>query len=307
MERILSIVVDEPMFQNANQVGKLLKLQFGLTQKQISRLKFQEYGILKNGMKCRVSDPVYIGDEIRICIEETHTDSAHIRAKKGDLHILYEDADLLIVNKPAGIVTHPQGMHFEDTLVNWIQDYFQQKEETHCIRPVGRLDKETSGIMIFAKNRISAAVLQEQREAGIFQKSYLACVHGAMEVSDEEHIICKNIGEDKENPLKRAIDPQGKFARTHYCVEKAGKDWALVKVWLDTGRTHQIRVHMASIGHPLIGDTLYQEKLWTKGIERAALHAFSVSLKHPMTGESIEIEQPLPEDIRQVLGSCSIS
>lgn len=174
MERVLSIVVDEQMLSSVALVGQLLKQQCGLTQKQISRLKFQENGILKNGVKCRVTEPIHIGDVIRICIEETHTDSAHIRGRKGDLHILYEDADLLVVNKTAGVVTHPQGGHYEDTLVNWVQEYFQQKGETNCIRPVGRLDKETSGIVVFAKNRIAAARLQEQRDQGIFQKWYTA-------------------------------------------------------------------------------------------------------------------------------------
>ncbi len=302
MERVLSIVVDEQMFQNANQVGQLLKQQLGLTQKQISRLKFQQRGILKNGIKCRVTDAIHIGDEIRICIEETHTDSAHIQGKKGNLKILYEDSDLLIVNKPAGIVTHPQGIHFEDTLVNWVQDYFLQKKEVNCIRPVGRLDKETSGIVVFAKNRVAAADLQRQREQGIFEKRYIAYVLGAMDVSNQEHIIYKNIGNDKWNSLKMMIDSQGKYARTHYCVKQSFRDWSVVELWLDTGRTHQIRVHMASIGHPLLGDQLYleEDKKTLHGIQRAALHAWKVCLRQPLTGERIEVEAPIPTDMSDI-------
>ena len=305
MERVLSIVVEEQMAESVSQVGQLLKQQCGLTQKQISRLKFQENGILKNGAKCRVTEPIHIGDVIRICIEETHTDSAHIRGKKGDLHILYEDSDLLVVNKPAGVVTHPQGGHYEDTLVNWVQEYFLQKGETNCIRPVGRLDKETSGIVVFAKNRIAAARLQEQRDQGIFQKWYTAYVHGAMETSDNEYLICKNIGKDKDNPLKMVIDDQGKFARTHYRVMWSCKDWSIVEVWLDTGRMHQIRVHMAALGHSLLGDSLYEEcglegqRMYGR-MQRAALHAGKIYLTHPITGEEMEFEVPVPEDMEKI-------
>ena len=305
MERVLSIVVDENMAVSVSQVGQLLKQQCGLTQKQISRLKFQENGILKNGTKCRVTEPIHIGDVIRICIEETHTNSAHIRGRKGNLQILYEDSDLLIVNKPAGVVTHPQGGHFEDTLVNWVQEYFLQKGEVNCIRPVGRLDKETSGIVVFAKNRIAAARLQEQRDQGLFQKWYTAYVHGAMDVTGDEYVICKNIGRDKEHPMKMMIDLDGKFSRTHYRAIWSSDDWSIVELWLDTGRTHQIRVHMASLGHSLLGDQLYEEsgleehRMYGR-MQRAALHAGRICLKHPITGQKLEFEAPMPEDMESI-------
>lgn len=296
----MSIVVDSQMLQTASQVGQLVKQQCGLTQKQISRLKFQENGIIKNGMKCRVTEPIHIGDVIRICIEETRTDSAHIQGTAGDLDILYEDLDLLIVNKPAGMVTHPQGMHYQDTLVNRVQSYFQKKGENYCIRPVGRLDKETSGIVVFAKNRVAASNLQWQREQGIFQKRYLAYVRGQMEVSEQIHTICRNIGVDPQDSRKMIVDERGKYACTHYRVVDSWNQCSMIELWLETGRTHQIRVHMASCGYPLLGDQLYgmngQEKFY-----RAALHAEKVKLKHPVTGKWLEVKAELPEDMKQVM------
>ena len=211
----------------------------------------------------------------------------------------------MIVNKPAGVVTHPQGGHFEDTLVNWVQEYFLQKGEVNCIRPVGRLDKETSGIVVFAKNRIAAARLQEQRDQGLFQKWYTAYVHGAMDVTGDEYVICKNIGRDKEHPMKMMIDLDGKFSRTHYRAIWSSDDWSIVELWLDTGRTHQIRVHMASLGHSLLGDQLYEEsgleehRMYGR-MQRAALHAGRICLKHPITGQKLEFEAPMPEDMESI-------
>lgn len=292
----LQVVQDESM-SGPITVEQVLKKQVMLTKRQISRAKFSPDGILKNGMRCRVTERVNYGDSIRICVEAEEETSSHIEENHADIHVLYEDVDILLVNKPAGLVTHPQGMHYNDTLVNRTAAYFRNKGEEHCIRPVGRLDKDTSGIVVIAKNRLAASRLQKQREQKIFRKTYLAVVCGELPEDGLIHRIEEPIGPDPHDRLKMKITPDGKNAVTCYQVLQSQKDKSMVSLTLDTGRTHQIRVHMAGIGHPLWGDPLYgkdagQENRSTgeNPESRACLHAWKVKLRQPLTGEMLEFE-----------------
>lgn len=186
-----------------------------------------------------------------------------------ELAIIYEDQDILAINKPAGIVTHPSGSHYSDSLANQVASYFRSKGEPTKVRSIGRLDKETSGILLFARNQTAAARLQNQREEGISEKTYLAAVSGFMPVDEDGafHRISVPLAPDPDNRLKMVVSTDGtlpgsKHAETLYSVLKStGPDAAapasLVMLRLKTGRTHQIRVHMASLGHPLLGDSLY--------------------------------------------------
>lgn len=297
MERILSVLADETMEKNGMTVEKILRQEFGLSKKQIRRLKFQQHGIEKNHVRCRVVDLVAAGDVISVLLENGQTDSSHIEKMEGELQVLYEDQDLLVVNKPAGLVTHPKGSHYQDTLVNLVKAYFQEKGEQNCIRPLGRLDKDTSGIVLFGKNRVAAARLQKQREQGTLKKTYLAVVHGNIAETGKKSTIYSSIDTDPENPLRMRISENGKSAVTHYMVRKNTDNYTIVKLWLETGRTHQIRVHMASLGHPLIGDPLYaKEKI--KDIERTLLHAWKLEFVHPMNGEILQIEAEIPQDMK---------
>lgn len=246
-----------------------------------------------------------------------------------ELEILYEDQDILAVNKPAGLVTHPSGSHYSDSLSNQVAAYFRSKDEPTKVRSIGRLDKETSGILLFARNQTAAARLQKQRENGISEKTYLAAVSGFMleDTDGTFHAITTPLAPDPDNRLKMVISPGSslpgsKPAVTLYSVLKSTAPGSrisasLVMLRLKTGRTHQIRVHMASLGHPLLGDSLYHLSDTTNLFSRAALHAWKLKFHPPFpAGETtsgilssipctenakkeISLEAPLPEDFKK--------
>lgn len=250
--------------------------------------------------------------------------------KPQKLQILYEDQDLLVVNKPAGMVTHPSGSHYQDSISNLLAAYFREKNETTRIRSIGRLDKETSGILLFARNQVAAARLQKQREEGKLQKKYLALAEGDLSEANDSVFwkeIAIPLAPDPENSMKMTISPDGllpgsRNAVTYYKNIKNFGNVTLVELQLETGRTHQIRVHMAGIGHPLLGDTMYnpraclkmsnsKEKKNTEGrinnrndcFKRAALHAWKLTFCHPFTDEIITLEAPLPDDFCRFLNA----
>ena len=315
-------------------VSHFLHSQAGFTKKQISQAKFRPGGVQKNGQQCRVTETAYPGDQITVCLETNDMDSAQLESAPTshfipDLEILYEDQDILAVNKPAGIVTHPSGSHYSDSLSNQVTAYFRSKNEPTKVRSIGRLDKETSGILLFAKNQTVAARLQKQRENGISEKTYLAVVSGSMPVdtNGEFHPISTPLAPDPHNRLKMVISPDSslpgsKPAVTLYSVLKSitpgsRTSASLVMLRLKTGRTHQIRVHMASLGHPLLGDSLYHLSDTTNLFSRAALHAWKLKFQPPFptdevasdvsspvisTGnvkKEISLEAPLPEDFKK--------
>ena len=352
MERYLEFKINE---QTAEiKIEAFLKKNARLTKRQISQAKFRPDGITKNGIRYRVTETAYPGDIIRICLEEAQTASAHLEnynnsirnrtlpdfnshkvsasiSEASSLDILYEDTDILAVNKPAGMVTHPTGMHYADSLSNLVADYFREKNEHVCIRPVGRLDQETSGIVVFAKNQVAASRLQSAKSPCKIHKQYLAIVSGALPVDapDVWHTIDLPLMQDPENHLKiktaadlssHSSELSGKIktAVTHYHTLFTSQDWSLVTLKLDTGRTHQIRVHMASTGHPLLGDSLYEKNITEKqspnrdadiapvsclqhSFKRAALHAWRVSFQHPFKDEFISLEAPLPFDFHELV------
>ena len=272
MNRYLTIHIPETA--SPAPVSHFLRTQAGLTKKQISQAKFRPGGVQKNGQQCRVTETAYPGDQITVCLETNNVDSAQLESAPApqflpELEILYEDQDILAVNKPAGLVTHPSGSHYSDSLSNQVAAYFRSKDEPTKVRSIGRLDKETSGILLFARNQTAAARLQKQRENGISEKTYLAAVSGSMleDTDGTFHAITTPLAPDPDNRLKMVISPGSslpgsKPAVTLYSVLKSTAPGSrisasLVMLRLKTGRTHQIRVHMASLGHPLLGDSLY--------------------------------------------------
>lgn len=279
-------------------VEQLLKREFHLSKREISRAKFQENGICLNGEKVRVNQKVKKGDCLTVSFEEEKTSNI-LLPSEGSLYVLYEDEDLLIVNKPPMIPTQPTGCHAARSLCNLVYAYALEREMTPLTRPVGRLDMETSGVVVFAKNQISASRLSAQRENGTFEKIYYAFVAGKME--NRRGSICEPIGavgcgEGRER-IKMQVCAEGKPAVTLYEAVRNYENMALVRLRLKTGRTHQIRVHMDWLGHTLLGDQLYEEKERVSPLfSRAALHAGEVKLQHPFTGESICVSAPFPED-----------
>lgn len=332
MNRYLTIHIPETA--SPAPVSHFLRTQAGLTKKQISQAKFRPGGVQKNEQQCRVTETAYPGDQITVCLETNNVDSAQLESAPApqflpELAILYEDQDILAVNKPAGIVTHPSGSHYSDSLSNQVAAYFRSKGEPTKVRSIGRLDKETSGILLFARNQTAAARLQKQRENGISEKTYLAAVSGSMpeDTDGAFHRITTPLAPDPKNRLKMVISPDGslpgsKPAETLYSVLKSTAPGSMISasfvmLRLKTGRTHQIRVHMASLRHPLLGDSLYHLSDTTNLFSRAALHAWKLKFQPPFpNGETtssplssmpctknakkeISLEAPLPEDFKK--------
>lgn len=281
-------------------IHQFLRKHLEFSQAQIRSLKFRENGITVNGSKCRINYILKNRDVLKLTLEEETPDS-HIVPLFKPLSILYEDEDVLVVNKPAGILVHPVGGHYGDTLSNMVSAYYQAKNQNIAIRPVGRLDKDTSGAVIFAKNKIAAARFSQKNCDSGFEKEYLAVVSGIPSYPKGE--ICTSLCRCPGKQLKMQVNSSGKSAFTAYKIENTFSSSALLRVMIATGRTHQIRVHMASIGHPLLGDRLYgtEESLALEGFSRTALHAASVQFKQPFSGQTIRIDAPLPEDFEAYL------
>lgn len=297
MERILREAADKE-----EKLEKFLRRNMGLTKREISQAKFRRDGIQVNGLPARINYVIMPGDVVEVKVEEEDISSAHLVSFPGELEILYEDEDLLAVNKPAGLVVHPAHGHYEDSLANIVMYHFKKRGEQVRIRCVGRLDKDTSGIVLFAKNQTAAGRLGRQREQGEYGKEYLAITCGIPE--KREGRITVGIRKDQEKLNRMEPSEDGMYAVTNYQVVREGENHALVRVTLETGRTHQIRVHMAWLGHPLLGDSLYgtEESGAEAELDRAALHAWKITFYHPFTGIKICLEAPLPEDMRRITG-----
>ncbi len=276
-----------------------LRVRLGLTRRQIRQLKYRQPGILVNGEKRYVTWQVQPGDRVCVPLDGSPAESKPLAMNPSPIEILYEDEDLIAVNKPAGVATHPAGIHQDDTLVNMLLYYLHEKGEPLRLHPAGRLDLTTSGVILFSKNQTAAGRLVKQRERKLLRKEYVAAVAGSVEPPEGEIVL--PIRRDPENVCRVIISPEGKPACTHYRVwerDAAGRV-TFLRLALETGRMHQIRVHMAAIGHPLLGDHLYGGD--SDAIGRAALHAAYMSFRQPFTDEKIEIEAPLPEDMAALI------
>ena len=274
-----------------------LKTEWHLSKKQIRQAKFRSNGITVNGVQSRINTILQPEDVICITLEDTDCGSHHLLPYEYPLSILYEDEDLLAVNKPVGMVVHPSHGHYCDSLANAVTSYYHQKGVSVTVRSVGRLDKDTSGIVVFAKNQVAAARLATQRDNGQFQKEYLALV--ASVPVPTFSTIRANICKDDTSLSKMKTAEHGMQAVTHYQVIQSFQEYSAVSLHLETGRTHQIRVHMSSIGHPLLGDSLYGGS--QKFIQRTALHALRCRFDQPFSKKRIELEAPIPQDMETLM------
>lgn len=308
------------------RVRDILKKEWGLVHHDIARAKYSEGGITVDGKSVYASHEMKPGETLRVFIPEKKSETTV--PTEGKLDILHEDADLIAVNKPAGLVSHPSHGHYVDSLANYVAFHYEQENEVHEIRTVGRLDKDTSGILIFAKNRTAVSKLTEQSEDGRRTKTYLALAAGKFEETDltvDAPIGRKSEGAEAEESARRGPDdenaavpastsayhrastercvrPDGDPAVTHIHVEKQYENYALLSVTIDTGRTHQIRVHLSHIGHPLLGDALYGEgAVESPMLRRTALHAWRTEFFQPFTGEKIVLLAPVPDDMKAFL------
>jgi 23S rRNA pseudouridine1911/1915/1917 synthase len=216
------------------------------------------------------------------------------------LKIVYEDADLLVVDKPAGLAVHPAPGHPSHTLANAVLSYLPAlAKDADSLRPgiVHRLDKDTSGLIIVAKNRLAQANLSQQFKSRVVKKTYITLVQGKL--TPEKGIIEAAIGRDPSHRQRMAITAKGREARTEYRVIKYVGSYSLLEIRPETGRTHQIRVHLAAIGFPIVGDTTYGLK--SSRFPRQFLHASKIAFKLPSTGKEVALESPLPPDLHDVL------
>ena len=262
----------------------------------ITHLKRTENGLLLNGKWGRVRDILHTGDMLTINLIETES-SENIIPTNLPLDIVHEDEDILVVNKAANTPIHPSQGNYDNTLANAVAYYYQQKDETFTYRCINRLDRDTTGLLIIAKHMYSASLLSEMVANHEIHREYLAIATG--EVPETGTIIAP-IGRVDGSTIERHVDEmQGDYACTHYKRLDYNNGYSLVSLKLETGRTHQIRVHMKHIGHPLPGDFLYNPDYSV--IKRQALHSHRLVFKHPITGESLEFVADLPMDMKKII------
>ncbi|MBO6146515.1 MAG: RluA family pseudouridine synthase [Lachnospiraceae bacterium] len=254
-----------------------------------------------------VKDKVVPGDTVRVMFtDNTDEQEERVEAVEGSVDILYEDEDVVVLNKPTGIVSHPSHGHHKDSLANYLAGYYKRYGKSGRFRVVGRLDKDTSGAILFAKNAPAAARLFRQKEDGVFRKTYLAVCANPPKNNEKRiwNVIDDPIGPIPGTLMKQQImqPPEGKSALTRYICRGSFDHGCVMEAEIDTGRTHQIRVHLASVGHPLIGDKLYGEELETgRFADRALLHAWKMTFRHPFGSEIINITAPIPDDMEKYL------
>ena len=257
--------------------------------------------ILVNGKQEKASYKTKIDD--RIEVEEVIAKEIELKAQDIPIEVIYEDSDIIVVNKPKGMVVHPANGNPDGTLVNAIMNICKDSLSGIGgeIRPgiVHRIDKDTSGLLIIAKNDKAHINLSEQIKNREITKKYVALVRGV--IKENNATIDMPIGRSDKDRKKMAVRKDGKNAVTHFDVLKRYNGYTYLDIKIDTGRTHQIRVHLAEIGYPIIGDSVYSNGRNPFGVEGQMLHAKSLEFKHPITGETLKLEAPLPEYFENVL------
>lgn len=281
---------------NGRPLIHFLKEHICLSTRIIQTLRHTHGSVLVNGTHARVVDKINQGDTVTIILPEK---TSPPDLWETELAVIFEDDDLLVVNKPSGVSVHPTFNHPNGTLCNAVAAYMLKKHNApSAARAIGRLDKVTSGVMIFAKNKFIASRLN-----GNMEKIYNAIATGTM---DERGTVDAPIYRPDINKTIRAVGEQGDSAVTHWKALYHSDNKTFLEITTETGRTHQIRVHLAHIGHPLAGDEMYGAKA-TENLKRAALHCKQVSLRNPITNEYMTFVAPLPEDMKKELEKSGFS
>ena len=294
MERIITYTIDNA--STGLRIEQYLRRR-GYSYQNLVRLKKMRESILLNGAWTYMRTAVKDGDILTVHIQEPES-SPNIPPVKLPLDIVYEDEDIVVVNKPAGMPVHPSLNNYENSLANGLMYYYQKQGKPFIFRCTNRLDRDTSGLTVVAKHMVSSSILSSMGMRHEITREYLAIVRGALKPS--EGTIDAPIGRTGSSLIERKIDfENGERAVTHYRVVEEQNEHSLVSLILETGRTHQIRVHMKYIGHPLVGDYLYNPDM--EYIDRQALHSHRLSFTHPVTGEKMEFTAPLPTDMRKIL------
>ncbi|WP_400164782.1 RluA family pseudouridine synthase [Brevibacillus sp. TJ4] len=292
LEELIRFTADE---EDAGQtVREVLQKRYGVSRRLLVRAKFKGL-ITRNGEHVFVNERLRADDEIVVMVEQEETEA--VPPEEMPLAIRYEDDDFMVIAKPAGLVVHPTGNHPGGTLANGVIAYWQKRGEQRKFRAVNRLDKDTSGLLIVAKNQWAHEQFSRMQQERSLHRIYRAIAEGNVE--PDAGTIDAPIGLAEHSFITRQIRADGQPAVTHFRVLARGNGLSFVELRLETGRTHQIRVHMSSQGYPLAGDDLYGgQRTW---IGRQALHASRLSFAHPRSGTQMEWEEPLPEDMQQLL------
>ena len=291
----LSYQIDKD--EHYDNVLHVLKEQFLLSDRLITKLK-KANKIYLNSLPTYTKKSVTVGDTVSVLID-FEEDNSNIVASNIPLNIIYEDDYLLVLNKPANIAIHPSILHFDNSLSNGVKFYFDKLGLKKKIRIVNRLDRNTSGIVILAKNEYIQECLIKQMKTNEFKKEYLAIAKGILE--SKSGTLNFPIARKEGSIIERTVTSDGDSAITHYDVVKEFNNLSLVHIVLGTGRTHQIRVHFSHIGHPILGDTLYGSP--SELINRQALHSYKLTFIHPVTKKELILESSLPNDIKNIINN----
>ena len=286
--------------QFINEVpGKLLREAigaWGISKRALTAIKFDGGALYVNGEEKNVRHPLAVGDVVTILFPLEQVSDGLI-PQQGSLDIVYEDEAILVINKPAYMSSIPSREHPTESLANFVCGYFEQQQLASTVHIVTRLDRDTSGLMVIAKHRHIHHVMSEQQKQGLVHREYEAVVEGI--VAEDRQSIIAPIGRKDTSIIEREVREDGQFAHTDVTVLARKANMTHVRLKLHTGRTHQIRVHMSSIGHPLVGDELYGGSRIK--LNRQALHCRYVAFEHPLTKQQMQFECELPQDIVEVL------
>ena len=279
------------------RVDTLLRSRLYLSGTVIRRIKWLEDGILVDGQRVNTRFVPRPGQVLSVRLSDPERLSGVVPAP-GPVDIVYEDEDIIVLNKPAGLSVHPGPGHYDDTLGNFLVDYYQRTGQPADFHPVHRLDRGTSGLLVTAKHAHAQERLKLQLHTPAFCRVYLAVCDGTPQPA--QGTVDAPIGPVEGSLMAQQVRPDGKPARTHYRTLRTTAERSLLQLRLDTGRTHQIRVHMAHIGCPLTGDFLYGEQD-TAVMARTALHSYRLEFDHPVTGQSMTFQQDMPEDMARLV------
>ncbi len=288
--------------QDGKTILNILRGELRFSSAVVTFLKKKESGILLNGVHATVRHCVHIGDILSVDYSDD-TEVSDILPLPIPLDILYEDEDILLVNKPPKMPTHPSHDHRTDTLANAVAHLWKTRGIPFVFRAVNRLDADTSGVVLLAKNKPTAAMLSTQIAENKMQKTYFAVLHGALEppCGEIETYMHLREGDKMKRSTCSAADAGAMHSLTRYETVYANDLFTAVLASPVTGRTHQLRLHFSSLGHPIVGDTLYGYP--SEHIPRQALHASSLSFLHPRTGQHMSITAPIPPDIGSLFES----
>ena len=296
MERIFEYQISSA--EEGRKLGDFLR-EKGYSRQLLRQLKETEDGLLRNGQPTFMTIALKNGDRIRVRLLEKAEGSEAIMPAPLPFEIVYEDEDLLVINKPADMPIHPSFQNHGNTLADALTWHYQQQGKEFVYRCINRLDRDTTGLLIVARHQLSASILSDMVRKREIHREYLAIVEG---IPPEKGTISAPIGRKEGSAILREVNFEtGEPAQTHFTRLETRNGLSLVSLKLETGRTHQIRVHMGYIGCPLIGDYLYYPD--HTRISRQALHSYRLSFLHPITGKALSFTAPLPEDMERAFRS----